>query len=263
MTKREKPDRGADSASAAYAATASHAAGDLQAAAEIALREGNLAVAERAIAEAADQYQELGSSRRLADARALQGTIARAAGDLAGAERHFRAALRTFFVLEDRYSAARLLSTLADLHFVEGDYAEAADLNRQAVERMPGDTSALTGLAYAEWYAGSPADGEAVFDKVLRWDPNTALALAGRGQIRADLGHYEQALDDLDRALGSHLSRDAEIDTRSARALALAGLGRIAEAQDELAVALRMDPGRARTKLRAGRMTAVLAGPQT
>jgi tetratricopeptide (TPR) repeat protein len=224
----------------------------------VALREGNLAVAEKAIAEAADRYQKLGSSRRLADARVLQGDIARAAGDLAGAERHFRAALRAFFLLEDRYAAARLLSTLADLHFVEGDYVAAADLNRQAVERMPGDTSALTRLAYAEWYAGSPADGEAVFDQVLRWDPNTVLALAGRGQIRADLGRYEEALEDLDRALASQLSRDAEIDARSARGLALAGLGRTTEAEDELETALRMDPEHALTRLRAGRIAAVL-----
>jgi tetratricopeptide (TPR) repeat protein len=255
MTTSENLSRGAEPA---HAATALSAASGLQAAAEAAFREGNLAVAGRTIAQAADQYQELGRSRRLADARVLQGDIARAAGDLAVAERHFRAALRTFFLLEDRYASARLLSTLADLHFVAGDYAEAADLSRQAVERMPGDTSALTRLGYAEWYAGSPADGEAVFDQALRWDPNTVLALAGRGQIRADLGRLEQALEDLDQALASQLSRDAEIDARSARALALVGLGRVTEAEDELATALRMDPERARTRLRAGRMAAVL-----
>jgi tetratricopeptide (TPR) repeat protein len=255
MTTPENPDPGTDSA---RAATARHAANVLRAAAEAALRDGNLAVAERTISQAADQYQELGSIRRLADARVLQGDIARAAGDLAGAERHFRAALLTFFLLEDRYAAARMLSTLADLHFAEGDYAEAADLNRQAVERMPGDASALTGLAYAEWYAGSPADGEAIFDQVLRWDPSTALALAGRGQIRADLGRYEQALEDLDQALVLHLSRSAEIDARSARALALAGLGRVTAAEDELATALKMDPERAQTRLRAARMAGFL-----
>src|SRR5215831_6512061 len=202
MITPENPSHGAGSADAP---AARRAVSGLQAAAEAALREGNLAVAEKTIAEVANRYQELGSSRRLADALVLQGDIARAAGDLAGAERHFRAALRAFFLLEERYAAARLLSTLGDLHFVEGDYAAAADLNRQAVERMPGDSSALTRLAYAEWYAGSPADGEAVFDLVLRWDPNTGLALAGRGQIRTDLGRYELALEDLDRALTSQL----------------------------------------------------------
>jgi tetratricopeptide (TPR) repeat protein len=206
----------------------------------------------------ADQYRDAGSMRRLADARVQQGNTARAAGNLAGAERNFRAALMTFFLLEDRYSAARMLSAIAELHFSEGDYAEAANLNQQAVERMPGDVQALTGLAYAQWHEGSPADAAATFDQALYWDRNTPLALAGRGQIRADLGEYEYALDDLDRALSLRLTREAETDARSARALALAGLGRVSEAEDELATTLRMDPERPRSRLRAGRIAAIL-----
>ncbi|HEX6524637.1 MAG TPA: tetratricopeptide repeat protein [Streptosporangiaceae bacterium] len=240
--------------------TASNAdsAGHLQAIAETALRQGDLAEAGRNIEKAAEQYRRTGNRRRLANARVVQGDIARAAGDLANTERHYRAALSTFFVLEDRYSAARLLSAIAELHFIEGDYAEAVDLSRQAVERMPGDLEALTGLAYAQWHAGSPADAEAIFDQVLRWDRDMALALAGRGQIRADLGQYEYALDDLERALSMELNREAQIDSRSARALALAGLGHDREAKDELGEALRIDPRRARSRLRAGRIEAIL-----
>ena len=88
--------------------------------------------------------------------------------------------------------------------------------------------------------------------------PGVALALAGRGQIRADLGRYEYALDDLDQALVLQLAREAETDVRSARALALAGLGRAAEAYDELAATLERDPRRARSRLRAGRIAAIL-----
>jgi tetratricopeptide (TPR) repeat protein len=94
---------------------------------------------------------------------------------------------------------------------------------------------------------------------VLRWESDTAPALAGRGQVRADLGNYSAALDDLDRALKFPLDRSAEADTRSARALALAGLGRTAEAQTELAASSRIDPDRSRTRLRAARIAA-LAG---
>ena len=84
------------------------------------------------------------------------------------------------------------------------------------------------------------------------------LALAGRGQIRADLGEYEDALEDLDRALSSQLTREEEADVRSARALALAGLQRIREAEGELSTALQMDPERARTRLRAARIAVIL-----
>ena len=230
----------------------------LRATAESALRGGDLALAERASAQAAEEYQTAGDWRRAADARVLQAEIASATGNPAEAERHLRAALSIFMTLEDPYSAGRVLTTIAGLRSGAGDYAAAADLNRQAVERMPGDVTALTGLAYAQWQDGSPADAEATFGQALRWNGNTALALAGRGQIRADLGRYEYALDDLDRALRLKLARDAEADARSARALALAGLGRVAEAERELSATFQLDPDRARTRLRAGRMAAIL-----
>jgi len=210
-------------------------------------------------ARAAERSEAAGDWRGVASARSMQAEIARAAADLVGAEEHLRAALSLYVALEDTYSAARTLTSLAGLRFAVGDYAAAAELNRQAAERVPGDTTALTGLAYAEWQAGSPADAEVTFSQVLRWESDTAPALAGRGQVRADLGNYAAALDDLDRALKFPLDRDTEADARSARALALAGLGRIAEAEAELAASSRIDPGRSRTRLRGGQIAA-LAG---
>lgn len=225
--------------------------------ADTALDEGAQVPAERNI-EDAQAYQTPGDLRRFANACVRHADAARAAGDSSSAERHFREALSMFIVLEDRYSAARALSMIADLRYLDGDYTAAADLNRQAVERVPGDVQALTGLAYAQWRAGSPADAEATFDEALRWDSQMALALAGRGQIRADLGRYKYALEDLDRALALQLAREAETDAQSARALALAGLGRAAEAHEELTAILERDPERARSRLRAGRVAAIL-----
>jgi tetratricopeptide (TPR) repeat protein/adenine/guanine phosphoribosyltransferase-like PRPP-binding protein len=230
----------------------------LRTTAEAALRSGDLAVAEQTSAQAAQEYKAAGDWRHAADARVLQAEIATALGNPGEAEWHLRAALSIFMTLEDPYSAGRILTAIADLRSGAGDYAAAADLNRQAVARMPGDAAALTGLAYAQWQDGSPADAEATFGQALRWNGNTALALAGRGQIRADLGRYEYALDDLDRALRLKLARDAEADARSARAVALAGLGRVAEAERELSATFQLDPDRARTRLRAGRMAAIL-----
>ncbi|MCW2929787.1 MAG: Tetratricopeptide repeat protein [Actinomycetia bacterium] len=209
--------------------------------------------AARAVAE----YRAAGDWRGLASARQRQAGLARSAGDLAGAEEYLRAALSIYIMISDNYSAGRALAGLAELRFVAGDYIGAADLNRQAVERLPGDTEALTGLAYAEWQAGSPADAEVTFSQVLRWASDTVTALAGRGQVRADLGDYGAAVDDLDRALRFPMDRDAEADARSARALALAGLGRADEAQDELHASFQLEPDRARTRLRAGRIAAL------
>jgi tetratricopeptide (TPR) repeat protein len=230
--------------------------------AEAAFRDGDLITAERNAAEAADRYQAASDWRGTADVRVLEAEIARAASDLIGAERYLRAALSIFFMLEDSYAAARVLTALAELRSIAGDYAEAADLNRRAVERAPGDVTALTGLAYAQWQSGSPADAEATFDQVLRWDSDIATALVGRGQVRADLGRYENALDDLDRALQFPLSSDLEADARSARALALAALGRAPEARSELAVSFQLDPDRPRSRLRAARVAAILGHPE-
>jgi tetratricopeptide (TPR) repeat protein len=210
-------------------------------------------------ARAADESRMADDWRGLASARSRQGDAALEAGDLDRAEEHVRAALSLYLMLEDGYSAARTLSSLAQIRYEMGDYAEAIDLNLQASERLPGDAVALTGLAYAEWRAGSPSDAEATFSQVLRWDGDAAAALTGRGQVRAELRKYASALDDLDRALSLQLDRGTEADTRSARALALAGLGRTQEARAELAASFRLDPSRPRSRLRAGRIAA-LAG---
>jgi tetratricopeptide (TPR) repeat protein len=230
----------------------------LQAAAEAALRDGDLPAADRSITDALDKFRAAGNWRRAADARVLQADITRARGDLTGAEHRLREALSIFIMLDDGYAAARALSATAELHLMAGDYAGAAELSRHAVERMPGDVNALTGLAYAQWQGGSPADAEATFGQALRWDSDTAMALAGRGQVRADLGRYDRALDDLDRALQLDLTPEAEADARSARALALAGLGRVGEGEAELRTAVRLAPDRPRTRLRAGRIAAIL-----
>jgi tetratricopeptide (TPR) repeat protein len=212
-------------------------------------------------ARTADEYRAASDWRGLASAWLRQADAAREADKPAIAEEHLRAALSLYLMLEDSYSAARTLTYLAEIRYLMGDYTGAIDLNTQAAERLPGDTVALTGLAYAEWRAGSAADAEVTFSQVLHWDSDMAPALAGRGQVRADLGSYASALDDLDRALKFPLDHDAEADTRSARALALAGLGRLEEARAELGASFRLDPDRPRSRLRAGRI-AVLTGDQ-
>jgi tetratricopeptide (TPR) repeat protein len=210
-------------------------------------------------ARLADQHEAAGDWRGLADARRRQADIARSAGDLDHAEEYLRAAWSLYIMLDDSYWAMRALTLLAEIRLNMGDYVAAAELSGQAVERMPGDTGALTVFAYAEWQAGSPADAEVTFTQVLHWEADTPSALVGRGQIRADLGSYSLALDDLDRALKFPLNREAEADAHSARALALAGLGRASNAHAELAESLRLLPGRSRTKERANRI-AILVG---
>lgn len=208
-------------------------------------------------AQAAERSRAARDWRGLADARLRQGQAAREAGDLVSAEEHSRAALSLYLMFEDGYDAGRTLAALGQIRYLMDDYAEAIDLSEQAAERLPGDVATLTGLGYAEWRAGSPSDAEATFSQALRWDSRAALALSGRGQVRAELGKYDDAVDDLDRALRLPLTHEAEADARSARALALASLGRPEEAATELATSLRLDPDQPRSRLRAGRIAAL------
>jgi tetratricopeptide (TPR) repeat protein len=232
---------------------------DFRSAAEAAFAAGEFGEAQRLIGMAVDSYRRsAGHIRDLAHALELQGELARANGDLVRAERGFQDALLEFSILGDATAQARLLSVLGDVYSALGDYVKAVQFHQQASERIPADVDALTGLGYAQWHWGSPADAEATFTRALNSDHDKAEALAGRGQARIDLRDYRAALADLDRALRLRLSPDSEIDARSARAVALADLGRRDEAERELWAAKCQDPGRPRTRLRVARVDAAL-----
>jgi tetratricopeptide (TPR) repeat protein len=224
------------------------------AAAEEALADGDLSSARRFAHAALVSYQESGDMRRLAYALILKGTIARAEGNLSEAEEDFRAALSRFVTLDDRHSTVRTLSALADIRFLASDYLAAAEFQREAVAQLPTAVDALIGLGYALWYGGSPADAEATFSQALARNAMAVRALAGRGQVRSEMREYAVALADLDQALTYDLDLADVIDTRSARAVALVGLGRFDEAERELAAARAQDSSRARTLLRAARI---------
>ena len=195
------------------------------AAARDALAEGNLLDAQSLAVRATELFRLTGKERQLAHALMLRGDIARARGDLSYAEDNFREALSHFSALQDRNHTASTLSALGEVRAMEGDFQRAEEFQRLAVDTLPTDIAALIGLGYAQWYGDSPANAEATFTQALAWDAAAPLAISGRGQVRAELREYGAALADLDRALSSGLAPDDETDARSARALALAGLG--------------------------------------
>ena len=230
----------------------------LAVAARDAFAEGNLTEAQDLAVLAGERYSKSGDERQFAHTLMLRGDIACARGDLGFAEENFKAALSRFSVLQDRNLTAKTLSALGDIRAMDGDYRHAEQFQRLAVDFLPTDVDALTSLGYAQWYGGSPANAEATFTQALAWDANAVLAICGRGQVRAELKEYEPALVDLDHALSAALAPGDEDDAHSARALALAGLGRAADAEREL-LTIRSRVPRARTLLRSARI-ALLAG---
>jgi Flp pilus assembly protein TadD len=211
---------------------------DFRIAAEAALAEGDFAAAGGLAETAAQRYAEQGEDRQFARALALQGEIARMAGDLQSARRSFGRARSAFESRQDRPSAVRMLKILADLCFSMENYDEAVDLQRQAISRMPADLEARTGLGYALWHRGSPADAEAAFNDALDLDRSAARAVAGRGLVRMALADYARALADLEHALSLGLPAVDEEAVRSARRKALRALSRRHQEQGPLTVPL-------------------------
>ncbi len=235
---------------------AARTAADFRSAAESVLGTGDFVGAQRLIATAVRHYRDSNDARGVVYALELQGEIGRVGGDLSLARQSFQDALHESSVIGDAAAEVRLLSALGDIYAEFGDYVKAVQLHQQASQRLPADVDALTGLGYAQWYCGSPADAEATFTRALSWDRDKGQALAGRGQARVELREFPAALADLDRAMTLGLPLDDEIDARSARAVVLADLGREDEADRELRAARFQDPQRPRTRVRAGRVAA-------
>lgn len=229
----------------------------LRAAAEIARAEGNYTSAHRFVRQVVEAYRNSSDYRRLAYALVLKGDISLSEGDLRSAEESFQEALSTFSAFDDSNLTARILSALANVHFSAGDYGAAADYQRQAIGMRPTDVHALIGLGYALWYEGSPADAEITFAQALTWNAESAAALGGRGQVRAELREYADALVDLDAAIGLGLAPIEQVDAYSARALALAGLGRQDDARAALDEARILAPDRPRTLRRMAKIAAL------
>jgi len=90
----------------------------------------------------------------------------------------------------------------ADAYARLKDYAKAARVAREAVERFPDSTEALFRLASSLERAGTTAEAEKVFLKLLETRPHDAAAQNYLGYMWADRGvRLEKALELLERAV--------------------------------------------------------------
>jgi len=232
---------------------------DYRAAAVDAMARGDFTDAARLAAEAVEQFRSPDDRWKRADTLALLGSVARANGDMLQSTEYYQDAVTDFISIDDSRSVVRLYVTLAEMHFLAHDFANAVHFSGQALMHASRDPDALIASGYALWYAGHPPEALAEFNRALGTDASAALALSGRGQIEAEMEVgsalpklRESTLADLDRALDIGLpSPVEEADTRSGRALALANRDQAEAAQDELVAALATLPARSQTLLRA------------
>lgn len=232
-----------------------------RAAAEAALAEGNFTSARRFAEQAAQGYKDSGDRRRMGYVRALRGDIARAEGDLEGARAYFGTALADFGVLEDRNLSVRMISAIAEVFLQAGEYQAAMAEFTRAVDRLPTDVEARTGLGFAQLGTGSPADAEATFTQALGQARMSVRALIGRALARVELRDHDGAFADVSAAvaLGAPLAYEADARATRAYLLALREPGAMERAESELDAARALDPERALTYLRAAQI-AELAG---
>lgn len=194
-----------------------------------------------------------------ADALSLLGNITYLAGQPDVAEKHYRLAAELRDQLGDQPEVGRLFGAIGRIHIHQRNYVRALEDLQLAVTRLPSDLALQTEFATALWLADQSQAAAAVFGAVLFVEPDSADALAGRGQIRAEQGNAAAALDDLQTLQRLRPSVSQEPEVRSAYALALALAGRSETAMAEANTALASTHDSAVILLRAARV-ALVAG---
>ncbi len=217
-------------------------------AAEAALADGDLALAERLGEEAAHSTGET-DLRLRAEAESLLGNVEYARTQPAKAEARYRHAAALFEALQDTSAVAGLLAAIGQTLLAQGRAAEAVEKLHAAIRRIPHDLTVQTELGRALWLQGQHTAAVAVLTGVLTIDGHALNALRARGEILADLGEAEKALRDLDR-----VQRPRWPTVQAARALALATLRNRSAADQEIGAALSDAPDNGQVLLYAARV---------
>lgn len=152
-------------------------------------------------------------------------------------------------------AAACALVVLAGLTIRRNvDWRDGRTLYESLLPLAPESLRVRVNLAQAYQEAGARDRARAAYEDVVRLRPNhpdTADALNNLGNLDREAGRPHEALAAFERAL---VLQPRHVAARNGRALALQGVGRIEEAERELATALAMDPNAATTHSNLGNL---------
>jgi protein O-GlcNAc transferase len=101
------------------------------------------------------------------------------------------------------------------------------------------DANVLQLLGVLLFQTGREAEGEALLEQAIKFDPNHAEALANLGVLRHEQGRYAEALEYLNRVLAIQRSN---LDVLNKRGFVLQDLGRHGEAAATLRLAVEEEP---------------------
>ena len=173
-------------------------------------------------------------------------------GDTAGAERHYREAIRI------RPQDADARTGLGVLLIQQGRFAEALEEHGQALRLNPASADARFNLGAAEARMGRPAEAAAHYAEALRLNPKLAAAHYNWGNLLAAAGRWAEA--------EAHFAEAARLQPEDVEALNNLGLaiglqGRWQQAAEALARAVALDPTDARARVNLGRALRALGRP--
>jgi tetratricopeptide (TPR) repeat protein len=192
----------------------------------------------------------------LAPAYSCRGDIWIEKGDHERAGQDYREAVHLDPGAAEHFTLQRLMAE-AMHHQRREQYAEVIARASEAIELEPAFLPAYAIRAGAYWYAEQHVEAVEDYTHLLAEAGETFLALNGRGQVLAEMGEYQAALDDLTRAL--ELAEDdspgiAAAYAHNGRGLALVGLERYDEAQREFDASRTICPDNAWLDYNLGRM---------
>ena len=125
-------------------------------------------------------------------------------------------------------------------------YDQAAAFATEAIQLDPGSLQAYQIRAAAYWYSERFVEAVDDYSHLIATAEETHEAYySGRGHVYAELGEYEKALEDLNRAvvLAREMGHSAGLAySLNGRGRALTGLGRYEEAEQDFAESLQIKP---------------------
>lgn len=137
------------------------------------------------------------------------------------------------------------LLSLGSTYMFTDRYQEGIRFFSEYIARYSEDAGAYRERAGLLWYSGEIEKAIADYSTALKANAKDLMSLSSRGQVRAELGRHKEALENLDAALRelesvvaqnsswSDWYRQIEAFVHNGRALALAGLERMADATAE------------------------------
>lgn len=154
----------------------------------------------------------------------------------------------------DRPTIDWVLTSLASTWLFQERFEELIAFLSDYIRSHPSDCAAYFERAAGYWYAGHLQEAVHDYSRAIELDPADLQSRSGRGQVLAELGESDKAIEDLDIALRivksarhpddswREWNKDMQAFIRNGRAVALADLGRVQEAMAEFDASISASP---------------------